>query len=628
MYSSIEESSRPEVIHKCYWPLLKLAEIAPIGIEAPALTLEIINDIDPAWINKLKELIKSRKVEFIGSGYSQIIGPLVPAKVNDWNQKLGLDVYDKLLGVRPKVALVNEMAYSGGIVEHYVNNGYQGIIMEWINPRAGHPERENELRFHPQKAVGADGREVSLIWSDSIAFQKFQRYAHGDYELDEYADYIKSQVGNQARFFPLYSNDVEVFDYRPGRFRTEEKLNNSEWNRIFELYNYLKCQNWCELILPGDLLKEEKNLSSYNSLKLESPAQPIPVKKQEKYNINRWALTGRDDIGINTKCYKLFYLLLENKSVSKLNWKELCYLWSSDFRTHISELRWGDYLNRLNLSIQKLPNDHSQSSTKKSTDRVELVLNETSNQLCLETNKFKIDLNKYKGLAIKEFVLKGISDASLFGTLDHGYYDDISLGADYYSGHAIVERPGEHKISDLEKVQVEIDQSNSQIKFITRQSHHGYIFRNNIRIDNEKITIHKEINYLSDEKSIIRPLIITFIPTAWDSDSLYIKIHNGGFSSEKFCFKGQFISHGDIYSSLISAQHGFGNTEGTLIIGDKDKSLILDCDMTLSALIPSIIYKEMNETYFLRLQFSAREMDETIKIDQSSKSLKLFIKII
>ena len=44
MYSSIEEISRKEVIRKCYWPLFKLADMGiPIGIEAPAVTLEIIN---------------------------------------------------------------------------------------------------------------------------------------------------------------------------------------------------------------------------------------------------------------------------------------------------------------------------------------------------------------------------------------------------------------------------------------------------------------------------------------------------------------------------------------------------------------------------------------------------------
>jgi predicted glycosyl hydrolase (DUF1957 family) len=122
MYSSIEIENRTKVIEKCYWPLLKLAEAneIPMGIELSGHTLEKIEEIDFEWIKKFKKLLKAEKTELVGSGYTQIIGPLVPAKLNDWNQKLGLEIYKNILGIHPKIALVNEMAYSGGIVEHYI----------------------------------------------------------------------------------------------------------------------------------------------------------------------------------------------------------------------------------------------------------------------------------------------------------------------------------------------------------------------------------------------------------------------------------------------------------------------------------------------------------------------------
>lgn len=51
-YSSIEEEQRPEVIRRCYWPLLRLAEKynLPFGIEATGYTLETIAAIDLDWI--------------------------------------------------------------------------------------------------------------------------------------------------------------------------------------------------------------------------------------------------------------------------------------------------------------------------------------------------------------------------------------------------------------------------------------------------------------------------------------------------------------------------------------------------------------------------------------------------
>ena len=83
-----------------------------------------------------------------------------------------------------------------------------------------------------------------------------------------------------------------------------------------------------------------------NELAPESAQQPIPVKKQEKYNVNRWALTGRDDLKINTEVYRIYKALL-NGNPDKNDWKKLCYLASSDFRTHITEKRWRKYKKEL-----------------------------------------------------------------------------------------------------------------------------------------------------------------------------------------------------------------------------------------------------------------------------------------
>ena len=41
-------------------------------------------------------------------------------------------------------------------------------------------------------------------------------------------------------------------------------------------------------------------------LRLESAACPVPVKKQRKYNLSRWAVTGRDDLGVNAACERIY----------------------------------------------------------------------------------------------------------------------------------------------------------------------------------------------------------------------------------------------------------------------------------------------------------------------------------
>ena len=627
MYSSIEEDERLEVIKKSYWPLFELIDAGfPIGIESTGLTLEIINEIDSDWIKKLSKYIKNNQVEFIGSGYSQIIGPLVPSLVNKWNQKLGLEVYEKILGTKPKIALINEMAYSSGLIKHYNNMDYKSIIMEWNNPRSANPKWENEWRFFPQTAIDINGESIPVIWSDSIAFQKFQRYVHGEISLKKYTKYIKSNLTEYSRSFPLYTNDVEIFDYRPGRYHTETILDKeSEWNRIYDLYYNIKENNDLNLVFPAEVLKNIDAKNSYNDIMLESLSHPIPVKKQEKYNINRWALTGRDDLLINTKCYKIYYSFIEKQIYNPNDWKRLCYLWSSDFRTHITDKRWEDYNRHLDSCLNKFFNNNKKSNLKNNKKSKINIINK-ENHLTLENNKTKVIFNKNKGLAINEIIFKNFSKNSLLGTLDHGYYDDISLGADYFSGHTVIERLGEHKITDLEKINPEIIKTEYDVTLKANHGNNNYKFDKAIILNNDGISFQKKIIINKYEKSIIRPYSFTFNPEAWDQDSLFIETNNGGDIFERFYLKGKTISHSNIYSSLISARHGFGNTEGVFKIGDKNKIIKFNCEMFLAALVPSIIYKEIDSTYFLRLQFSSCEIDETVK-NKSSRTINGIISL-
>ena len=89
-----------------------------VAVEMTGLTLELVNRLDPAWVEELRNLLQQGRCTFVGSGYAQIIGPLVPAAVNHWNQRLGMELYEKALGIRPKIALVNEQAYSSRSEEH------------------------------------------------------------------------------------------------------------------------------------------------------------------------------------------------------------------------------------------------------------------------------------------------------------------------------------------------------------------------------------------------------------------------------------------------------------------------------------------------------------------------------
>jgi hypothetical protein len=628
-YSSIEEEQRPEVVRRCYWPLLRLCREHkfPAGIEASGYTLAEIASIDPGWVKELRHLCSDGLCEFIGSGYAQLIGPLVPPEVNEANLRLGNMVYESLLGHRPRIALVNEQAYSTGLVGHYENAGYRAILMEWDNPASCHDEWETGWRYLPQVAVGEKGAEIQLLWNNSISFQKFQRYAHGDMTLEAYVGYLEKHVAETARAFSLYGNDVEIFDFRPGRYHTEPELAaEGEWQRIGRLFEELQADNRFLVVRPGEVLRMMKAPGAGNRLRLESPGQPIPVKKQGKYNVTRWAVTGRDDLGINTACWRIYEALREGRSGSDADWRELCYLWSSDFRTHITEKRWTRFLERLDRFERRITHGKS-ARPDDSLDRhvgngcvayrgprsSDVNVRRQDRYLTVESDLVRVRLDCKRGLAVSAMWFKGTSEEFLCGTLPHGYYDDIRMGADFYTGHVTMEFPGQAKVTSLNAVEPTIGEED-----------YGQVIRGSVNtplgpIHQEihvpsgiaQMRIRYELEWETIPAGSLRLGHITLNPAAFDRDTLYFRTHNGGYGEETFPVAGGDIDHGSAVSFLVSACNGIGVTGGVVELGDVRRALRVLIDKTESAMIGLVTYRRVGETYFYRVSFSAVEMDET-----------------
>ena len=347
-------------------------------MEISGYTLEEIAARDPEWIGRARSLIAQGRIELIGSGYSQMIGPLVPARVTVENLRLGNDIYERLLGVRPRLALINEQAYAAGLVGLYRDAGYDAIIMDWENPAANHPEWKAEIQYLPQRALGTDGREIALIWSNTTLFQQLQRFAHGDISLDSYLGFVRGRSGPNPRALCLYASDAEIFDFRPGRFRTEERLSGeSEWARLEQALGAISAG--AEMMPPSGVLLLLKLPDAGQTLSLESAACPVPVKKQRKYNLARWAVTGRDNIAINAACQRIYEGMLRSDNP---DWKELCYLWASDFRTHLTDKRWSAYCARLRAAESQWSNSPPAEQAPRGERRGRTIFRDRNAQPC------------------------------------------------------------------------------------------------------------------------------------------------------------------------------------------------------------------------------------------------------
>ena len=607
-FSSIEEEQRGDVIARCYWPLLRLAEkYGPIGIEASAFTLEEIAGRDPGWIAKARALLSSGRIELIGSGYSQMIGPLVPARVTEANLALGNEIYQRLLGVIPTIALVNEQAYSGGLVGLYLDAGYRALAMDWDNPGTAHPDWAAETRYLPQRAAGVDGRSIGLLWTNTVAFQKMQRFVHRDIEIDAYLDYVRGAQAPSRRVLCVYASDAEIFDFRPGRYKSEEKLTGaSEWSRMEDAFARLGAE--FELVSPSAVLDLSNVDHAGQTLRLETATSPIPVKKQRKYNLARWAVTGRDDLGVNAACERIYRGMVA-KDASTAAWKELCYLWASDFRTHITEKRWNGFCARLRAAEAAWSLAPATPAPAPQGDIIE------ARSIEISTGQVIARLDRRRGLALESVQFAGHEKPAL-GGLAHGHFDDIALQADWYTGDSVFEAPGEHKITDLEWCEAKSWRADNGDRFV-----HG-------RIETAKGPIEKTLRFAAGEpridfdltfhwadwgKGSLRLGHFTLLGSAFDASRLSLTTHNGGHAAEHFDLAGQTIEHGAPVSFLVSSSQGLGLTEGWAEIGDGRTRLRIEVDRQTACLLGMLSHRVSGGELFCQLILSASELDDTRK---------------
>jgi hypothetical protein len=608
-FSSIEEEQRGEVIRCCYWPLLDFAKThGPVGIEATGFTLEEIAARDPLWCEEARRLIADGRIEFIGSGYAQIIGPLVPARVTEANLSIGHAVYERLLGLKPTLALVNEQAYSAGLVGLYLDADYRAILMDWDNPAAHHAEWPAETRYLPQKAAGACGRNIDLLWTNTVAFQKLQRFAHGDIALEDYVRYVGRQAGLSRRAFCLYASDAEIFDFRPGRYRTEELLSGeSEWARIGSAFAQIRASRNMRLAAPSAALAIGAD-GAGRPLHLESAACPVPVKKQRKYNLSRWAVTGRDDLGINAACERIYRGLLRGNPGDD-GWKELCYLWSSDFRTHITEKRWTEFCARLARAEARWSAAIPDSPQAFRGDLC------TARHFTIETPALTGRLDRRRGLAIESLRFAGDARAAI-GGLPHGHFDDIAIQADWYTGDCVFEAPGEHKITDLEWCETRLrHESNGDAIAVARiDTPKGPITKTmRFHAGAPRVDFDLLFEWENWDRGSLRLGHITLLPDAFAWEHLSLTTHNGGKVCETFPLKDRAVDHGAPVSFLVSSSHGIGMTEGWAELGDQATRIRVEVERETAPLLGLLIHRRIGGSLFCQLALSALELDETRK---------------
>lgn len=371
---------------------------------------------------------------------------------------------------------------------------------------------------------------------------------------------------------------------------------------IEEALSQLSQDPGCEFVLPSELLIRA---NPAHPLRLETADCPIPVKKQRKYNLSRWAVTGRDDLAINAACESI-YRGLANGNATPVEWKELCYLWASDFRTHITQKRWDAFCQRLKAAQQRwslakpiaAPAPQGAAIDQRHFDVV--------------TPSLTARLDRRRGLALSSVQFGG---PALIGTLPHGYFDDIALQADWYTGNSVFEAPGEHKITDLEWCEARLWQEGADTFVWGRLDTAKGPIEKTLQFHGGKPQIDFDLTFHWDDwgKGSLRVGHLTLLPAAFDLDKLFLTTHNGGNDFETFYLADTTIDHGAPVSFLVSASHGLGMTEGWVELGDDRSRLRIEVDRGTAPLLGLLTHKRVRGRLFCQFALSAMELDDTRK---------------
>ena len=290
----------------------------------------------------------------------------MPARGNRENLDQGNTVYKRLLGRQPSLAYINEQVFSAGLPKIYTDAGYKALMVNWESSDA--KLRDSDLIYKPC-SVEVDGRSrMPIIWHSIRTYRNFQRYVEGETNLQTYLDGVFDSVASQndeLSMYQFYGSDWEVFDFKPWLAQPEgfPVIQLDEMPRIIDLFKRLKEIPKVEFVTPSNVFDL---FDQYLEVTLENSANPLPYKKQDLHSVSRWAVSGRDGVHLNTECYKLSQTLTqiewcvsqteinsaESAELSEL-WKDLCYLWGSDFRTFATEEKFSESRRRIGAALYR-----------------------------------------------------------------------------------------------------------------------------------------------------------------------------------------------------------------------------------------------------------------------------------
>ncbi len=650
-FSSIPEGHYRYLIDNVYAKLLDIVEAGyPLGLEFTGETLELLHRLRPQYLERLQSLCRRGLCEVLCSSYSQAIFPLIPVPVNRWNMAFGHDVCKMFFGRISRLAYLNEQVYSESMPVLYKEIGIRALVFDWMSAGKGNSwppaYRYQVVRHAPSGML--------FLWSDSIAFQKFQRAVWDKIDGDDWLKFVASHQELSGELsagpggFCLYASDAEVFDYQPGCL-TPCSSRQGHLIRMRQLLAAL-VETGGRIVPPSAVLdRQQYKIPTVD--RVATASYPVRTKKQDKYNVTRWAVTGRETAKMNTLCHQLLAFIQHIEAekgdadgVIQLK-KELVSLWGSDFRTQTTDEKYEAFRNRMGAALSSarllIGSNKKQNSRLGGTNSRVNSENEhwqtlkdgrggESGTVKVQGRRVRVSgkdivltLLRDKGLAVESSGFSAVDFTEIVGTIPHGHFADISLGSDFYSGHLVLITQEGRQHTDLSCPvdTLEFCETDRGLGLRNKRPMElpGLSILKTFRLEGRRLSLTYDL-YASDLRpASLRLGIWTLRPWFFDRTSLYYQCHQGGASPERHPLDSRGVQQDMPVNPVVTARHCLGNTSGVLRLGDAKKYIEIS---TLAAELYSVplLHHELcrawdqSESFFTRVYYSICERDDVANV--------------
>jgi len=306
---------------------------------------------------------------------------------------------------------------------------------------------------------------------------------------------------------------------------------------------------------------------------------------------------------------------LNNRGGDDQQWRALCDLWASDLRTHITAGRWAQAVNAAmalaaELGLEQDPSPcEFQAADPDLPPEAGVRIDRHRGLLMVNTPWVSACFNLRRGLCARELSFDGVP---MLGTLAHGYFDDIDLGADFYSGGCVVELPAEHRrLTDLCDVVPRLSGTAEWLHVdATVSIGMGALHKRwSLGMREAAVSYQVFLEVAERPHGTVRTGNFTLLPSAF-SGPLQIGCKNGGELFERHEIR-EDIAQDAPASTLVSAHTGLGATDGVVEIGDARRCLRFEWDPAECAAFPMLHHRAAEPGFLTRLIFSLAELDET-----------------